>query len=70
MRKGYRKNLSRKKKGVSFNPTHEYCDDAVKEFLAKGGKINKVDDLHDEYERFVAQYQSTTSSADTFLLGR
>ena len=68
MRKGYRKNTRRSKKGISFNPSKDYVNKAVEEYLGKGGKITKVDDVTDDYEHFIAQYQST-GSADSFLMG-
>lgn len=55
------------RKGKPFNPTHEQLDKAVAEFLNKGGKIKKIDDISERCAEFVSNFKSTVL-ADNFLM--
>ena len=68
MKKTFKNNIKRRKQGVSFNPSHEYLDDAVNKFLKKGGKITKIEDVSNDYETFMANHKSSAYSADLYLL--
>ncbi|MCP4757693.1 MAG: hypothetical protein GY866_43095 [Proteobacteria bacterium] len=60
----------KRKKG--FRPTkltHEEVDNAVREFLDKGGKINKIDTVERSYEEIIAS-RDISPDVDDFLLGR
>lgn len=58
----------KKKKSKGFNPNRDYLNDAVKDYLEKGGKITKIIDVSDEAERFDGS-RDFTIPADDFLLG-
>jgi hypothetical protein len=50
----------KKMKGVSFNPNHEYLENAVQNFIKKGGEIKKIENISEDYEKFINQYQAHT----------
>ncbi|MCG8338105.1 MAG: hypothetical protein MJE63_26675 [Proteobacteria bacterium] len=55
-----------RRRAVGFNPSHEFIEDSVKDFLEKGGKIKKIEQVNNNYENFVSM-PDTHSSADDFL---
>jgi hypothetical protein len=58
-----------RRRAVSFNPSHEYIEDSVKDFLKKGGKITKIERVNNNFENFVSMPENQ-SSADDFLFER
>ena len=58
-----------RRRAVTFNPSHEYIQDSVKDFLQKGGKITRVERIKANYENFVSM-PDALSSADDFLFER
>lgn len=58
----------RRKKTTSFNPTHDFVDHAVQDFLNQGGTIKKIDSVKSSYEGFIS-LREQTSPADDFLMG-
>ena len=55
MRSGFSANRKRMKNGKSFNPSQDYLDQAVQDYLKDGGKITKIIEVDDEdLERFMA----------------
>ena len=59
---------SRRGKKTCFNPTREFVDSAVQEFLDRGGHITKVEKIDKNYRGFLA-IRDLVSPADEFLLG-
>lgn len=58
-----------RRKAVSFNPSHEYIQDSVQEFLKQGGQITRIETVKNDYQDLVATPDSL-SSVDDFLLDR
>mgnify|MGYP003573829967 CR=1 FL=1 len=55
MKKGLSATNKRMKSSKSFNPNHDFLDQAVQDFLKEGGKITKIVDVEDDdLERFMA----------------
>ena len=50
----------RKMNGGSFNPNHEYLEDAVQNFNKKGGKIKIIETVSEDHEEFMNRYQDHT----------
>ncbi len=68
MRKSITKSRKRKKtKG--FDPNREYLNDAVKDYLDRGGKIKKIVDVSDELDQ-IRGFQGNSLPVDQFLLGQ
>lgn len=63
---GWRKGR-RARKAVSFNPNHNYIDNAVEEFLQNGGTIKKIEIDEDAYQAFI---KMRDAAADDFLNGK
>ncbi|MCP4752989.1 MAG: hypothetical protein GY866_19045 [Proteobacteria bacterium] len=57
-----------RRKSVSFNPNHQYVEKSVDEFLKNGGKITRIERINGSYQNFVALNDSSSASADDFLL--
>ena len=55
-------------KSISFNPNSDFIDDAVSQFLNKGGKITKVIDLEDGLDDFMS-HREAVPPADEYLMG-
>jgi hypothetical protein len=57
MTRSFEKKSGRRKKmnGVSFNPNHEYLENAVQNFVKKGGEIKKIENISEDYEKFINQ---------------
>jgi hypothetical protein len=66
-------NVAFKRRGrrrtMTFNPSHEFIDDSVQDYLKKGGKITRIERVNGNYENFVA-IPDVLSSADDFLFDR
>ncbi len=58
-----------RRRAVSFNPSHQYIESSVEEFLKQGGKITKIERVNSAYENFVGM-PDAQSSADDFLFDR
>ncbi len=60
----------RSRKGMkSFNPNREYLEQAVEDYMNKGGKITRIVEVDDaDYEQ-LATHREYVSPADDFLLG-
>ena len=56
----------RAKKSVSFNPNRKFINNAVDEFLKKGGKITKIEMDEEAYQAFI---RMRDAAADDFLRG-
>lgn len=48
----------RKKKSVRFNPSREYLENAIRDYIEKGGKIKKIENELEEYDMFINRYRS------------
>ncbi|MDH5559349.1 MAG: hypothetical protein OEY59_00675 [Deltaproteobacteria bacterium] len=59
----------RRKKSTSFNPSKEYVNKAIEDYLKKGGKITKIVDLSDNLNEFISA-PDVKSPADEFLMDR
>ena len=70
MRKGFSANRKRMKTGKSFNPSQDYLNQAVSDFLSDGGKIKKKIEVEDEdLERFMA-YDGSINLVDDSVMKR
>jgi hypothetical protein len=58
-----------KNRGVKFKPSHDFLDQAIADYLAKGGKITRVEIDEKDYQDFVATPESP-NVVDDFLAGR
>ncbi len=58
----------RRRKKTDFNPSHEFVNSAVQEYLQNGGHINKVDITNINYHGLLS-IKEHVSPADDFLLG-
>ena len=68
MRKEFSANRKRMKNGKSFNPSQDYLEQAVKDYLNEGGKITKIVEVEDEdLERFMAYDNSINLVDDSFM---
>jgi hypothetical protein len=59
----------KRNKSVSFKPNRDYLEKAMAEYLAKGGKITKLELDEESYKNFVATPESPYA-VDDFLAGR
>ena len=57
-----------KKKRQKFNPDWDFCQNAVAEYLQKGGKITKLEIDEESYKKFVSIPESPYA-VDEFLRG-
>ncbi len=55
------------KKSVKFNPNRNYVQNAVEEYLNKGGEITKIELDESSYKDFLALKDA--ASVDRFLAG-
>lgn len=62
------KKFNRRRKIVKFNPTREYLEKSILNFLNKGGRINKIEIDERSYGKFIALNDSQ-DSADGYLSG-
>lgn len=67
MRRSVTKNR-KAKKSKGFNPSRDYVNDAVNEYLKKGGKITKIIEVPDEFDPS-GPFREPGLPADDFLLG-
>lgn len=67
MRKSVIKSRKRKK-SKCFDPNREYLNEAVKDYLNRGGKIKKIVDVSDEMDH-VTGFQGNSLPVDEFLMG-
>lgn len=58
-----------RRRAMTFNPSHEFIQDSVQDYLKKGGKITRIERVNGNYENFVA-ITDVLSSADDFLFDR
>jgi hypothetical protein len=60
MTRSFEKKSGRRKKikSVSFNPNHEYLENAVQNFIKKGGEVKKIENISEDHEEFMNRYQS------------
>ncbi len=58
-----------RRRAVSFNPSHQYVEESVQEYLKEGGKITRIERVNGNYENFVGM-PDNQSSADDFLFDR
>ncbi len=58
-----------RRRSVTFNPSHQYIEDSVQEYLKKGGKITKIERVNGNYQNFVSMPDSHVS-VDDFLFDR
>lgn len=58
-----------RRKSVSFNPSREYIQNSIQEFLEKGGKITRIERVNTHYQNFVS-VPDTQASVDDFLFDR
>ncbi|MCP4757219.1 MAG: hypothetical protein GY866_40670 [Proteobacteria bacterium] len=43
----------RRKKSISFNPNHEFVNEAIKDYIRNGGRITKIEEfVEDDLDRF------------------
>ncbi len=56
-----------RRRTVSFNPTHNYIEKSVEEYMKDGGKITRIERVNGSYQNFVAMADAQ-SSADDFLM--
>lgn len=61
--------FKRRRRNVSFDPSHQFIADSVQEYLKKGGKITRIERVNGNYENFVGM-PDNQSSADDFLFDR
>lgn len=47
----------RKRKSISFNPSHEDIESAMKSFSKKGGTITKLESIPNKHEEAINRYQ-------------
>jgi len=66
MRRSFKAN--RRKKSVSFNPSSEYLNEAIEDYVQKGGEIKVIEGVNDYYDEFIA-IRERNPPADEFLLG-
>ena len=57
------------KKSKGFDPNRDYLNDAVKDYLERGGRIKKVVDITEDYDQF-GTVQDALIPADDFLMGQ
>ena len=58
-----------RRKSVKFNPSHQYIEDSVQEYLKKGGKITKIEKVAENIQNFISMPDSNFS-VDDFLFDR
>ena len=58
-----------RRRTATFNPSHEFIEDSVQEFLKKGGKIKRIERVNTNYENLVT-VPDAHSSVDDFLFDR
>ncbi|MBU2510579.1 hypothetical protein KJ966_04550 [bacterium] len=58
-----------RRRSVSFNPSHQFIEESVQDYLEKGGRITRIERVNGNYENFVGMPDSL-SSADDFLFDR
>lgn len=56
-----------RRRSVSFEPTHNYVEKSVEEYLKAGGKITRIERVNGSYESFVS-INEANGSADDFLM--
>ncbi len=66
MRKSIVKSRKRKK-SKDFDPNREYLDEAVKDYLERGGKIKKIIDVADDLDQ-INGFQRNRLPVDEFLM--
>lgn len=68
MEKGFSRKKRQKKNSKSFNPDRGYLDLAIKDYIASGGKITKIEEMNDDvFIRFFNLHESS-APADEFLM--
>ncbi len=56
------------KKSKGFDPNRDFLNEAVKDYVKRGGKITKIIDVTEDYDRFCG-HNETLPPADDFLMG-
>jgi len=59
---------ARRIKGVSFKPNRDYLNQAIEDYLAKGGKITRLELDEKAYQEFISVPEAP-SAVDEFLSG-
>lgn len=65
IKNGWHKTRKPKRKRVNFKPNHEFCDNAIADFLNDGGTIYRIDNK--DFKMDPANVPSI--EVDDFLLG-
>lgn len=59
---------SRRNKSVKFKPSHDFLSQAVKDYLANGGTITKLEFDEKSFKNFISSSESPIA-VDEFLNG-
>lgn len=57
----------RRRRHLSFNPSRQYVEDAVKEYLNEGGKITQLEAQPDSFKKDSWLTVEDSKEADDFL---
>ena len=60
--------MIKRRKGIAFKPSQEFLDEAVRDFLNKGGKIEKIEFSKKNTDTFLSA-KTSRKEVDNFLLG-
>jgi len=58
-----------RRSAISFNPSREFLEQQIADYLNEGGKITRIESVKTNYETIVAMPENT-HLADDFLLDR
>lgn len=61
--------MIKRRKGIAYNPSQEFLNEAVRDFLNKGGKIKRIEFSKKNTDTFLSG-TVPPSEVDEFLLGR
>lgn len=57
------------KKSKGFNPNRDYLNEAMKDYIERGGKITKIVEVEDDYQN-VTSFSDSGTFVDDFLMSQ